>query len=124
VLFIIAVIVVQIVFSGGILPISDAGIVGRVLGAVTSANWGFRAMAAAMGLDGTACEGATLEACRLPGFGEFATEAERRVAIEPLEDRYSAVWEPQMVMAWGAMLVLIVVMIAAIYVVQKRKDVR
>jgi hypothetical protein len=29
-----------------------------------------------------------------------------------------------MVMAWGAMLVLIVVMIAAIYVVQKRKDVR
>jgi len=124
VIFIIGVIIVQLVFSGGILPLSDTGIVGQILGWVTSANWGFQAMVAATGISGAACEGAELAGCRLPGFGVIGTEPERRQAIKPLEDRYGEVWDPNMYVAWAAMAALIAVMVVGIYLLQRRKDIR
>jgi hypothetical protein len=124
VIFIIGVIIVQLVFSGGILPLGDTGIAGKVLGFVTSANWGFQAMVAATGIDGGGCEGTEFSGCLLPGFAEFGTEPERRVAITPLDDRYGEVWDPNIYVAWAAMAALIAVMVAGIYLLQRRKDVR
>lgn len=122
VLFAIGLIIVQIVFSGGILPLSDTGVAGKVLGSVTSTNWGFRAVMASVGIDGSQCEGETLEGCALPGFGAFDTEEKREVAVEPLEDRYGDIWDPDLALAWGAMLTIIAVVVAGVYVVQRRKD--
>jgi hypothetical protein len=124
ILFIIGVIIVQIVFSGGVLPVKDTGFAGMVVGPLTSANWGFRAMIASVGLNGGACERLPLDGCRLPGFGEFVNDEQRAVAVEPRKDFYGEIWDPNLLAAWIAMLVIIVVVIAAIYVVQKRKDIR
>jgi ABC-type multidrug transport system ATPase subunit len=124
ILLVIAVIIIQIVFSGGVLPLSDMGIAGTVIGALTAANWGFRAMIASMKIDGSGCEAAPFDACTLPGFGQFQTADERAVAIQPLDDRYGAVWDPNLLIAWGAMVALIALSIAGIYLLQRRKDVR
>jgi hypothetical protein len=127
VLFIIGVIIIQLVFSGGILPLGDTGIAGKVLGVATSANWGFQAMVASTGIDGSGCDlgaNAILSQCRLPGFGEYTDDSARRAAIEPLADRYEEIWDPNLLLAWGAMLALIAVMVVGIYLLQRRKDVR
>ncbi|MGD9933876.1 MAG: FHA domain-containing protein [Dehalococcoidia bacterium] len=122
VLFAIGLIIVQIVFSGGILPLGDTGVAGKVLGSATSTNWGFRAVLASTGIDGSGCEGEVLDQCALPGFGAFDTEEKRQVAVKPIEDRYGDVWDPDLAVAWGAMLTIIVIAVGAIYVAQRRKD--
>ncbi|MCA9829746.1 MAG: FHA domain-containing protein [Dehalococcoidia bacterium] len=124
ILFAIGLIIVQIVFSGGILPLGDTGIAGKVIGSATSTNWGFRAVMASTGIDGSECEGESLTGCALPGFGDFDTEEKRQVAVKPLEDRYGEVWAPDLAVTWGAMLAIIVVVIGGTYVVQRRKDPR
>jgi ABC-type multidrug transport system ATPase subunit len=124
VLLIIAVIIVQIVFSGGVLPLSDMGIAGTVLGALTAANWGYQAMVASMNFDASGCETPPFTECRLPGFAEYQTEEGFRSAVRPLDDRYGDIWDPNLFVSWLAMAAIIAATVAAIYFIQRRKDVR
>ncbi|MFQ5473867.1 MAG: ATP-binding cassette domain-containing protein, partial [Dehalococcoidia bacterium] len=63
------VVVVQMVFSGGLLPLSGLGVVGLVLGSITSTKWVFEALTSAAGVVKGDCfvpPAETLANCQMP----------------------------------------------------------
>jgi hypothetical protein len=81
-------------------------------------------MVASMNFDASGCETAPFTECRLPGFAEYQTEEGFRSAVRPLDDRYGDIWDPNLLVSWLAMGAIIAATVAAIYFVQRRKDVR
>lgn len=122
-LLVIVVVVVQIVFSGALVTLSELGIVGEVLGGVTSTKWALQALATATQVKTGVCAGASLADCRLPGLGVFQTDAERRVYLDPIDDRYGDVFGADVFISWGGMILLMVGLFALLFWFQKRKDV-
>ena len=118
-LVVIAAVLVQIVFSGGVLPLGDMGGAGTAIGAVTSMNWGFRAVVSSFGLTADGCPGA----CHLPGFATFQSDEARQAAFQPVNDRYRDVLGSDIYVAWAAMAALIVAYCVALWAIQRRKDV-
>ena len=118
-LLVIAVVLIEIIFSGGVLPLGDMGVAGSAIGAVTSMNWGFRAVVASFGLTAHGCPAD----CGLPGFGTFRSDEARQAAFQPVNDRYGDVLGADIYIAWAAMVALIAVYFVALWVIQKRKDV-
>lgn len=120
-LLVIGIIVLQVVFSGGVVPTDDFGPVGLVLGAITSTNWAFKAMTAAAGISTSGCEG-DFSACKLPGIAgeeEFARASKfQEVGV----DQFGGVLDSNIYVAWGAMLAIMAVLAVAIFVLLKRKD--
>ena len=74
-------------------------------------------MIASVGLNGAPCEGPPLSECRLPGFGQFTTDEQRAVAIQPREDFYGDIWDPSLAVSWIAMIAIIVVVVAILLVI-------
>jgi ABC-type multidrug transport system ATPase subunit len=118
-----AVVVVQMVFSGGLLPLSQLGIAGEVLGDLSSTKWVYEALTAAGNVKTGICDGVSLVDCQLPGLQAYATDAERRVALEPMDERYGGVFGANVYVAWGALTAIISAVLLLILAVQKRKDV-
>jgi hypothetical protein len=123
-LLVIVVVVIQMVFSGGILPLDQLGEVGEALGSATSSKWTFQGLVdVTQVMRGDCSSESDLENCELPGIQSYETEAEKRVVIDHLEDRYGEALDGEVEesAAWlgGIMLVLFVVLV----VLQKRKDV-
>ncbi len=120
-LFIIGVVMVQLVFSGGVVPISDLGVGGKTVAAATSTNWGFKGMIEATSLMDGDCSGPELSGCKLPGFGKLESERERRVALQPIDDRYAGVFGQNLYGAWGGMVVIMVACTGLFYVRQRKR---
>jgi hypothetical protein len=121
-MLIVLVVVVQIVFSGGILPLRNLGAAGTVLGSVTSSKWVFEAEVAAVQIKSGDCDGASLQGCRLPGIERLETDAERRVLVRQVDERFRDVFGQNVLVSWGALLTLLAALFGAIVLLQKRKD--
>jgi hypothetical protein len=122
-LLVIVVVVIQIVFSGALVTLSELGIVGEALGSVTSTKWALQALTTVTQVKTGLCEGPSLAECRLPGMGVFGTDAERRVYLDPIDDRYGAVFGADVFVSWAGMILLMVGLFALLFWLQKRKDV-
>lgn len=120
-MLVIGVVVLQIVFSGGLLPLSDLGFAGVVLGGVTSSAWAFKALAAIAGVSKNGCTG-DFAACEVPGIPALGTPAERTLAYQGVDDQFGGVLDANVLVCWGAMVALIAVLGILIYVLQRRKD--
>ncbi len=117
----IGVIVLQVVFSGGLLPMSDLGPLGTVLGAITSTNWAFQALTTSAGLSTSGCEG-DFSACRLPGFGGYTNQTERQLGFDGVDTAFGGTFGTEVLTAWLAMVAIIVVLSGVLFFLQKRKD--
>ncbi|MCC7365530.1 MAG: FHA domain-containing protein [Dehalococcoidia bacterium] len=122
-LLVIGIVVVHIVFSGGLLSLGEMGVAGRVLGAITSTNWVFRGLVTAAQVRTGVCEPPALAECRLPGFAQYTTDEQRNVAYTPIDDRYGDIFGTEIWVCWVGLLSIMAVLFVALYVLQKRKDV-
>ncbi len=122
-LLVIVVVVVQIVFSGALVTLSELGILGEIVGSLTSTKWALQALTTVTQVKTGICTGASLVDCRLPGMGVFGTDAERRVYLAPIEDRYGDVFGADVFISWGGMILIMVGLFALLFWFQKRKDV-
>jgi ABC-type multidrug transport system ATPase subunit/pSer/pThr/pTyr-binding forkhead associated (FHA) protein len=122
-LLVIIVVVVQMVFSGGILPLDQLGGAGEAIGYATSSKWALEALVDVSQVERGNCDGPNLEDCQLSGIQAYATDPERRVVIDHLEDRYGDVLEGDVIVSIGAQLGIMLVLFVLLVVVQKRKDV-
>jgi len=120
---VIAVIVIQIVFSGGLIPLGQLGAGGDIFGGVTSTKWSFQALTAASHVKQGDCDGPTLVNCDLPGLQSYSTEAEKRVALDPIDERFEDVFDADVYVSWSAMGIIIAALFVIIAVLQRRKDV-
>lgn len=120
---VIAVIVIQIVFSGGLIPLGQLGAGGDVLGGVTSTKWSFQALTAASNIERGDCEGPVLANCDLPGLQAQETELEKKATLEPIQERFGDVFGADVYVAWAAMGIIIGALFVIIIVLQRRKDV-
>jgi hypothetical protein len=64
-----------------------------------------------------------LEDCELAGVQSYETDAERRVVIDHLEDRYGDVLNGDVAVSIAAMSALMLVLLILLVFIQKRKDV-
>ncbi len=120
---VIAVIVLQIVFSGGLIPLGPLGAGGDVFGGVTSTKWSFQALTAASHVKSGECDGPSLANCNLPGLKSYSTEEQKRVALDPIDERFEDVFGADVYVTWAAMGIIIGALFVIIVVLQRRKDV-
>ena len=117
-LIVIGVVVLHLVFSGGIVPIDKLGPAGVVAdGAAT--KWGFQGLTAAAGLTDNQCSGAQLAECRLPGLGKYEHDAERALVLEPIREHYAGVFGANLYGCWAAIGGIIVACFAGLYLRQR-----
>jgi ABC transport system ATP-binding/permease protein len=118
----IGIIVVQVVFSGGLVPLSDLGPAGTVLGGLTSTNWAFKALTTASGLTLDGCSPGNNTNCHLPGFGGFETDAERNLSFEGTNNAFGGVFDADVMVCWAFMAGILVILGTVLFFLQKRKD--
>jgi ABC-type multidrug transport system ATPase subunit/pSer/pThr/pTyr-binding forkhead associated (FHA) protein len=121
-MLVVLVVVVQIVFSGGILPLRNLGAAGQVLGSVTSSKWVFEAQVAAVEVKRGDCDGASLQDCHLPGIERLDSDAERRVLVNQVDERFRDVFGQSIYRSWAALLTIMAVLFALLVLLQRRKD--
>lgn len=120
-MLIIGLIVLQVVFSGGLVPLESLGPIGVVFGSITSTAWAFKAMTAAAGLTTAGCTG-DMAGCKIPGIGGLGTPQEKALAFKGVDDAFGGVFGANIIVCWLAMLALIVLLSFTLYFLQKRKD--
>ena len=121
-LLVILVLVPQFIFSGGMMPVADLGIAGKVFGALTSTRWGLGAMATIAKIKTGACAAKDLSDCYMPGIEGMKSVEEKIALVNSLDSQYGAIFNVNIGFYWGMSLVLIVALAIIIYVLQKRKD--
>ncbi len=119
----IVLVVVQLVFAGGLLPLSELGTAGEVLGSVTSSKWTYEALVDVTEVQRGDCDGPNLEGCELPGVQAYGTDPEKQVVIEQLETRFGDVLEGSVMNSVLASLAIMAVLFILLVIIQKRKDV-
>lgn len=116
-------IMLQVVFSGGLVPLEKMGALGTVFGAITSTHWAFRALTTASGLSLDGCSVEDLSECRLPGFGQLDPASDAaRIEFTSVDDRFGAIFGAEVWLCWAAMAAIILVLGLVIIGLQKRKD--
>jgi len=120
-MLVIGLIVVQVVFSGGLVNLDDLGVAGLVLGSITPTSWALKALAVGFGISTDGCTG-DLAACSLPGIPGMASPEVRTATFGTIDDKFGPVFNADILVCWGAMAAIIVVLGVALYVLQKRKD--
>lgn len=121
-MLVVLVVVVQIVFSGGILPLKNLGVSGQVLGSITSSKWVFEAQVAAVQVKSGDCDSVSLQDCRLPGIERLESDAERRVLVNQVDERFRDVFNQSVYRSWAALLAIMAALFALLVFLQKRKD--
>lgn len=121
-LLVILVLVPQFIFSGGMLPVADLGVAGRVMGVLTSTRWGLGAMATVAEIKTGAGEAADYSDVVMPGIQGMKTVAEKAALVKNLDSQYGAIFHVNITFYWLMSVVLIVALAGIIYVLQKRKD--
>ncbi|MFN0094046.1 MAG: FHA domain-containing protein [Dehalococcoidia bacterium] len=120
-MLIIGLIVVQVVFSGGLVNLDDLGIIGTVFGGVTSTAWAFKAIVAAFGVTSSGCTG-DFAACDVPGVPGIESAESRALTFGGVDNQFSAVFNAELLTCWVAMAAIIAGLAVVLYVLQKRKD--
>ncbi len=120
-MLVIGVVVLQMVFSGGLVSLDDLGAPGVVLGGGTSSAWAFKAITTAAGLSLDGCSG-DFATCDIPGIPALQTPAERSLAFQGVNDQFGSVFGADVFLCWAAMLAIIGALGILIYVLQRRKD--
>jgi len=119
----IVLVVIQLVFAGGLLPLSQLGTAGEVLGSATSSKWTYEALVDVTEVQRGDCDGPSLEDCDLPGMQAYETDPERQVVLAQLETRFGDVLEGSVMTSILASLAIMVVLFILLVIIQKRKDV-
>lgn len=128
VLLVILVVVLHMVFSGGLFNLSSLDTAGDVIGSVTSTNWVFKGMIDVTGLMEGDCEAPGLTECLHPGLQGIegdgpVKEAKQAQTIENIRDRFGEVFEGEALESILFGLAIIVVLFGLIVFLQKRKDI-
>jgi len=123
ILIAIVLVVVQLVFAGGLLPLSQLGTAGEVLGSATSSKWTYEALVDVTEVRRGDCDGPSLEDCELPGIQAYGSDPERQVVIEQLDTRFADVLDGDVMTSILASLAIMVVLFILLLIIQKRKDV-
>ncbi len=118
----IGVIIIQIVFSGGLVSLTDLGPAGKVLGGITSTHWAFRGSTTASGLTLDGCSHDSLANCRLPGFGSLEDDGARRLAFDTVDQSWGGIFDTSIAVCWIGMVSIIAALAVVLFVLQKRKD--
>ena len=122
-LLVIIIVVVQMVFSGGILSLDQLGGAGKAIGYATSSKWTLEALVDVSQIERGDCSGPSLDNCRMSGVQAYHTDAERRVVITHLRDRFGDVLHGDAAASIVAQLAIMLVLFVLLAFVQKRKDV-
>jgi ABC-type multidrug transport system ATPase subunit/pSer/pThr/pTyr-binding forkhead associated (FHA) protein len=128
VLLVILVVVLHMVFSGGLFNLSSLDTAGDIIGGSTSTKWVFEGMIDVTGLMEGDCETPGLTECIHPGLQGIegdgpVKEAKQAQTIENIRDRFGDVFEGKVLTSLLADLVIMVILFGLIIVIQKRKDV-
>ena len=123
ILIAIVLVVIQLVFAGGLLPLSQLGTAGEVLGSATSSKWTYEALVDVTEVQRGDCDGPNLEDCELPGIQAYDTNPERQVVLEQLDTRFGDVLDGSVMNSILASLAIMAVLFVLLVVIQKRKDV-
>src|SRR3990172_12346944 len=92
-LLVILVLVPQFVFSGGIIPIKDIGLIGKVLGWITSARWELGALVTSARVEsGGLGLGAGTPNISLPGMQGLPTVGDQQGLVSSLRDQYGDIF--------------------------------
>jgi hypothetical protein len=121
-LLVILVLVPQFVFSGGMIPVSDLGVAGKIMGWVTSTRWELGALATSAEIESGPGQAADLSDVYLPGIESLKTPGEKQALINSLNDQYGDIFHVNLTLYWGMSIVLAAVLLAIIIALQKRKD--
>ncbi len=121
-LLVILVLVPQFVFSGGMIPVSDLGVAGKVMGWVTSTRWELGALVTSAQVESGPGEAADLSDVYLPGIESLKTPGEKQALISTLHDQYGDIFHVDLALYWGMSIVLAAILLAIIIALQKRKD--
>ena len=105
------------------LPLSQLGTAGEVLGSATSSKWTYEALVDVTEVQRGDCDGPSLEDCELPGVQAYDTDPERQVVIAQLESRFGDVLEGAVMTSVLASLAIMAVLFILLVIIQKRKDV-
>ncbi len=119
----ILVIIPQIVFAGGLVPLSDLGKAGTVLGAITSTRWSFEALATISQVKTGAGKAADLSDISMPGFQGLKSLGEKMAMVNNLDTKYGGVFDVNVYQSWLWMAAIIVGLFVIILFLQKRKDI-
>lgn len=121
-LLVILVLVPQFVFSGGMVPVADLGVAGKVLGVLTSTRWQLGAMATAAQIKTGACEAPDLSDCRMPGLEALGSVQEKQALLQSLDNQYGSIFDVNVYFYWAMSLAIALALLAITVVLQKRKD--
>ncbi len=121
-LLVILVLVPQFVFSGGMIPVSDLGVAGKIMGWVTSTRWELGALVTSAQIKSGPGEAADLSDVYLPGIQSLETPGEKQALINSLNDQYGDIFNVDLALYWAMSAVLAAVLLAIIIALQKRKD--
>jgi len=125
-LLVILVLVPQFVFAGGMVPVSDLGTAGQVLGLVTSTRWELGALATSAHVRSGSCDSELtpeLTDCLLPGLLGKESAGERQALLKSLDDKYGDIFAVNVYFNWGMAMVLASALLGATFLLQKRKDI-
>ena len=121
-LLVILVLVPQFVFSGGMIPVSDLGTAGKIMGWLTSTRWELGALVTSAQVRSGPGQAADLSDVYLPGIESLNTPVEKQALINSLNDQYGDIFNVDLALYWGMSAVLAAVLLAIIVALQKRKD--
>jgi hypothetical protein len=122
-LFAIGIIVIQIVFSGGLVALNELGAAGTVLGSITSTHWVLEGLTTVSQFQTGDCMSEALETCQIPGLGRVETLEARFATLTPTLERFGDLIGTKVTTASAWLTGIMVVLFGVLYVVQKRKDV-
>jgi hypothetical protein len=121
-LLVILVLVPQFVFSGGMIPVSDLGVAGKVMGWVTSTRWELGALVTSAEIKSGPGQQADFSDVYLPGIQSLNTPGEKQALISSLNNQYGDIFNVDLALYWGMSAVLAALLLAIIVALQKRKD--
>jgi len=128
VLMVILVVVLHMVFSGGLFNLSKLDTAGDIIGSITSTKWVFEGMIDVTGLMEGDCDAPGLADCSHPGLQGIegdgpVKEAKQAQTIVNIRDRFGDVFEGKALESILADLAIMAVLFTLIIFIQKRKDV-
>lgn len=121
-LLVILVLVPQFVFSGGMIPVSDLGIAGKIFGVITSTRWAMGSLVTSAKVESGPRLQADLSDTYMPGSEGLSSLGEKQALINSLHDQYGEIFHVNLAFYWGMAAVICVALLLIIVFLQKRKD--
>ncbi len=121
-LLVILVLVPQFMFSGAMVPLSDLGWVGKIVGSITSTRWQFGAMITSAQIESGPRLSPDFSDTYMPGIESMSNPIQKHALISSLHDQYGEIFHVNLTLYLGMMVAISFVLMAVITILQKRKD--